>query len=640
MAPYNNNRSNDHGGRPPQRDFKPRRRPSGDSGSERDSAPRRSDSRDGAPSRDFKPRRDFNRDHAQGEDSAPRRSFNRDGASSRDFKPRRDFNRDHAQGEDSAPRRSFNRDGGPSRDFRPRRDFDRDRLPDDEDSAPRRSFNRDGGPSRDFRPRRDSAPRRNFNRDRAPERDFAPRRAPMTPRDQERDFDRMKSQARAVNAALLEIWKAVFRDNRPADRALNLFFREHRQYGSQDRRLVSESIFAIFRWWGFLRKLIPAEQAAGLESRDVNAPLPEFKYEELAAVLLGGWLLEQKPLPDVVAVWCDTLDVEPAELEEKLADADNYLTVAIRMFPLLRRRLGGGSAKLETRDLLPDWVPAMLPEGLDAVNLSNWFQRRPPMWLRAQCHNIEALFTSLGNYDLSARRHDYMKQAIRVDGYRVNLFTIAEFRGGLFEVQDLASQSIGVVAAPQPGERWWDACAGAGGKTLQLADLMQRKGTVVASDIRGYKLDDLRLRARRAGFPNISTKEWDGKALRKKQQEKYDGVLVDAPCTCSGTWRRNPDARWTLSQPEVPEMATLQLNILTHASTGVRPGGVLVYSTCSLFAEENNGVVERFLAENPDFSLEPFPHPLAEGKICQGMVQIYPWEGDCDAMFVARLRRR
>jgi len=452
-------------------------------------------------------------------------------------------------------------------------------------------------------------------------------------------FERMKAQARAVNVALLAVFQGVWRENRPADRVLNLFFREHRQYGSQDRRLVSESVFAVFRWWGLLRKLIPAAQTAGLECHEAAAPLPELTETELAGLLLGGWLLEEKPLPEVVAVWCDRLDVEPAELEEKLADVDNYLSMAIKMFPLLRRKLGGGSAQLKTLDLLPEWVPARLPDGLDAANLAQWCQRRPPMWLRAQCHDIDALASSLDRYDLSVKRHPVLPAAIRVDGYRVNLFTIAEFRGGLFEVQDVASQCIGLVAAPKTGERWWDACAGAGGKTLQMADLMQRKGTVVASDIRGYKLDDLRLRARRAGFPNITTKEWDGKALRKKQQEKYDGVLVDAPCTCSGTWRRNPDARWTLTSPEVSEMAALQLNILTHAATGVKHDGVLVYSTCSLFAEENTGVVERFLSENPDFVLDPFLHPLS-GKQCDGTMQIYPWDSDCDAMFVARMHRK
>lgn len=457
---------------------------------------------------------------------------------------------------------------------------------------------------------------------------------------QDSQHSRLLSQARAVNVALMEVWTGVFRENRPADRVLNLFFRSHRQYGAQDRRLVSESIYSVFRWWGFLRRLLPPELTAELENRagDPGAPLPRMRNEDTSAIILGAWLLEQKPLPDLVAVWCDSLEIAPEELEKELSGAADYLEAASKMFPLLRRRLGGGSARLTPLDLLPEWVPAMLPPEIDAFNLVNWVQRRPPMWLRAQCHDVDVLVEQLRNYGLPTLRQRNMDQALRIDNAKVNLFTLAEFRGGLFEVQDLASQVIGIVASPCAGERWWDACAGAGGKTLQLADLMQRKGTVIASDIRGYKLDDLKLRARRAGFPNITTKEWDGKPLRKKQRGNYDGVLVDAPCTCSGTWRRNPDARWTLLKAEVAEMAALQSGILRSASTGVRSGGILIYATCSLFAAENYGVVEKFLAENPDFKLDPFSHPLT-GRRCEGMLQVYPWDGDCDAMFVARMRR-
>jgi 16S rRNA (cytosine967-C5)-methyltransferase len=167
---------------------------------------------------------------------------------------------------------------------------------------------------------------------------------------------------------------------------------------------------------------------------------------------------------------------------------------------------------------------------------------------------------------------------------------------------------------------------------------MQRRGSVIASDIREYKLDDLRKRARRAEFPNIICKEWDGKALRSKQQQKFDGVLVDAPCSCSGTWRRNPDARWTTTVADVNEIAALQLKILCNAAGGVKPGGTLIYATCSVMEIENRDVVEKFIQENKNFELEPFINPLNNGLTC-GMLQVYPWDANCDAMFVARLRR-
>jgi 16S rRNA (cytosine967-C5)-methyltransferase len=166
---------------------------------------------------------------------------------------------------------------------------------------------------------------------------------------------------------------------------------------------------------------------------------------------------------------------------------------------------------------------------------------------------------------------------------------------------------------------------------------MNSKGTVVASDIRTHKFDDLRRRARRAGLSNIRTKEWKGKALPKKMTG-YDGVLVDAPCSCSGTWRRNPDARWTTQRADVIELAELQLSLLTNAATAVRKDGTLVYATCSMFTRENDHVVQTFLRENQQFQLDPFKNPL-DGTLTDGTLQIWPWDSDCDAMFVARMKR-
>ena len=232
-----------------------------------------------------------------------------------------------------------------------------------------------------------------------------------------------------------------------------------------------------------------------------------------------------------------------------------------------------------------------------------------------------------------------MEKAVAIENSRVNLFTLEAFKKGKFEVQDLASQCIGLAANPKRKSRWWDACAGAGGKTLQLADIMGRTGTVVASDIREYKLEDLRLRARRAGFPNIMTRAWDGKTVSPKQQHKFDGVLVDAPCSCGGVWRRNPDGRWILTPEEITEAAKLQYEILSAASPAVAPGGVLVYATCSLFPEENQEVVQKFLTAHPDFELESFAAPLT-GETVDGMLQVYSFDGDCDCMFVARMRQK
>ena len=277
---------------------------------------------------------------------------------------------------------------------------------------------------------------------------------------------------------------------------------------------------------------------------------------------------------------------------------------------------------LSPADLLPDWLP--LPE--DGPGFIRMMQMRPPLWLRAQI-KPQRLQQMLKDDGLYAQISDKLPGALKVKEAKVNLYSLPAFQDGAFEVQDFASQVIGYSCAPKPGERWWDACAGAGGKSLQLGSLMAGKGVLIATDIRAYKLKDLKKRARRAGLSNIQSKGWNGTKI-PVNKTLFDGVLVDAPCSCTGTWRRNPDARWT----------TFPEDILATCSTGVRKGGVLVYATCSLMPEENEQQVQAFLESHPEFSLEPFTDPLT-GKANSGMQSIRPQDADCDAMFTARMRR-
>ena len=186
--------------------------------------------------------------------------------------------------------------------------------------------------------------------------------------------------------------------------------------------------------------------------------------------------------------------------------------------------------------------------------------------------------------------------------------TSPPFERGDLEIQDLASQAVGLACDPDPGERWWDACAGAGGKSLHLAALMKGKGLVVATDVHEIKLKEAVRRARRSPFRNLTTKAWDGKHVAGKPGS-FDGVLVDAPCSAIGTWRRNPDARWTLDREAIARLAELQGQILDAASAGVRQGGTLVYSVCTLTPAETTGVVSAFLDDAPRVPARPVPPP-------------------------------
>ncbi|MDD5664155.1 MAG: RsmB/NOP family class I SAM-dependent RNA methyltransferase [Victivallaceae bacterium] len=452
-------------------------------------------------------------------------------------------------------------------------------------------------------------------------------------------LSKLEAQARACRDVLQLTMNTVFVEKRPADRVLNSFLREHKQFGARDRRLLGDVVFAVFRWWGALRKLFDKTELYAMENE-----VPEITYNGAAALILGAMVMEKRELPEVAAIWMKELGLRQSEVNDLIVTgkASDGLD-GWRVLNLIRaslRRTSTKSMKLVPLDMVPEWFPKYLPPGINHDKLAQWMQRRPPMWLRVQVADATELANKLHiRYGLKIKTHPLMKNSLCVAPTRINLFTLEEYRTGLFEVQDLASQVIGMVCSPNAGERWWDACAGAGGKTLQLADLMKRKGVLVATDIRSYKLDDLRKRAKRSGFPNIECREWNGKSLRSKQHKAYDGVLADAPCSCSGTWRRNTDARWSTAENEITEMAELQLSILQNVSSGVKDGGILVYATCSICEPENRGVVEKFLAANPDFELEKFNNPLT-GESCDGMLQVFPWDGDCDAMFAARMRRR
>lgn len=422
-----------------------------------------------------------------------------------------------------------------------------------------------------------------------------------------------------------ELWRTVcvevFGRGNAADRVLSGLLRAHRGAGSRDRRFYAETIFGFFRGWGVLRGLLSEEKREKFERTGEGCNF----YEE-SALLLGGALFAFTPLslPLAAQVWADGLKVRlPGKFT--LETICETLKIPPEWSSYSR--------------LLPEWSYGYIDKSLNPERLGALLLERPPLWLRAQCDDVDGLISELGRAGVNAVRHPLVKDALAVYDTRINLYTLEGFRAGRFEIQDLASQEIGLVCAPRPGERWWDACAGAGGKSLQLAQLMRRKGTVVASDIREYKLEDLRKRARRAGFPNIRTKSWDGGALRYRDRGKFDGVLVDAPCSCSGTWRRNPDGRWILREEEVKELAELQLSILLNASSGVKPGGVLIYGTCSMFSMENTGVVEAFLAGNGDFELEEFISPLT-GEKSPGYVLADMGHNNSDAMFAARLRRK
>ena len=246
------------------------------------------------------------------------------------------------------------------------------------------------------------------------------------------------------------------------------------------------------------------------------------------------------------------------------------------------------------------------------------------------------LVQALADHNIPCTVHDHVATAISVEG-GISLTHSLAPQAAQFVVQDIASQCVGLICAPQKGGDWWDCCAGAGGKALHLMDLMQQDGKVLATDIRVPALKELKKRARKYGIRGIRTQPHNV-ARDEPFKKTFDGILVDAPCSGWGTWPRNPDARWRTSKRDVIQCAGRQVKILNNAAWCVKPGGTLVYAACTITRPETEEVVMNFLDQNPGFKLDPFTNPLT-GEPTEGSLQIWPWEGSGDGMFIARFVR-
>lgn len=294
-------------------------------------------------------------------------------------------------------------------------------------------------------------------------------------------------------------------------------------------------------------------------------------------------------------------------------------------------------------ELIPDWFVRHLavPAGHDprswAARWTASFQQRPSAWLRfarkgksdgMDCLKRHGVYPAIDpRSPLSGRLDRPLSRALTLEG--------AMF----FHIQDLASQCVGLLAAPTPGDHWWDACAGVGGKTLHLLDLMETSGQITATDIRTGPLDQLKQRVRRAGLANrVTLIKADAREARMKK-DYFDGVLVDAPCSGTGTWSRSPDARWRTPERLVLECAAAQERLLRQTAQHVRPGGTLIYSVCTNTLQETTQQTAIFESGHPQFRRAPMRHPLT-GDLTDGQAWIYPWDGPCGAMFIARWERR
>lgn len=417
-------------------------------------------------------------------------------------------------------------------------------------------------------------------------------------------------EKRALNYAftLHSLFNEIAASKMPADRMLANYFREHKKHGSKDRRILRETLFSLFRWWGWLQKI------------------PQVPTRQNWLTLLGTAAhIEQHPWLDIIHVW-QTLGGVTLQAD---ANTLNKVTLFNQCIPDIR---------VKFTELVPDWFWSA-HQNSNPDKLAEILAFRPPIWARVQKIARAQAIAELQQLGINATASVFFNDALSLGHKSINLNELKLYQNGKLEIQDLASQVIGQICAPKPNELWWDACAGAGGKSLQLSSLMQSKGEgeITASDIRPQALAELSKRAKRAGFDNIRIQPWKSNTL-PVDKDKFDGVLVDAPCSCTGTWRRNPDMRWLDQPASISDKPALQLDILSRACEAVKLGGTLVYATCSLAKTENEDVVNAFLAQRDDFEAVEITHPFTGEK--QTQLTINPFDADCDGMFVAKLRRK
>ena len=431
------------------------------------------------------------------------------------------------------------------------------------------------------------------------------------------ELSEKKSQAQfhLLLKAARKVLTGMFGSGYPADRELADFYRNNRQCGSRDRALINNALYILLRHWGWVRKLAGKELVSVIESGESN-----YTNRDLGAMLFFALATDNSHLNAL------KLAANFIELPLPAINASSSIDRAEQA----AKALGIGMT-FSTDELLPQWTKGLVP-----ADYAEKILLRPPMWLRVNSGCSEQVAAELQAAQIGYDIPDNFPEARSLTPSAIHVPTLESFKNGSFEIQDLASQGIVKFCSPGKGERWFDPCAGAGGKTLALAEAMGRTGTVVAGDIREKVLIELRKRARRAGYPNIQIHQHDGKARRGLKP--FDGVLIDAPCSCSGVWRRNPGNPWILTPQAVRKHAELQLTILKNFASCVKVGGKVIYATCSTFTEENEDVVNAFLASDDRFILRENLNPFT-GEKCAGFMHV-PETYNCDLMFAASLERK
>ena len=431
----------------------------------------------------------------------------------------------------------------------------------------------------------------------------------------------MRDGARIQTA--IDILERIRDSKIPMDNTMRDYLHHKRYIGSKDRKHIVELVYGIVRatarlgWWLKQAELEDSPRSRviaflmldGMSVHDVTIRFTGEKYcpaelteaEKNALPKLEGQKLSSTDMPDAVRVEC------PEWAEDKL------------------RLIFGDAFAVQMEEML---IPAPMDLRVNTIKLT-----------------VEQAQDSLAKDDVETTRTPYSPYGLRASGKPYMSATKA-FHKGFVEIQDEGSQLISYICDVKPGMRVLDFCAGGGGKTLGLAAAMEGKGIIFAMDNDSRRLEKGRRRYKKADIHNVEVRSLEDEKNRKwlrRQKDAMDVVLVDAPCSSSGTWRRNPDLRWNWYGPTLEEIISLQAEILERVADKVKIGGRLVYATCSLFAEENEQQIEKFLASHPEYKILPVNDIWPEGEsqcpVSGKFLRLTPKDHRTDGFFTAVLQR-
>lgn len=387
---------------------------------------------------------------------------------------------------------------------------------------------------------------------------------------------------RGVHTAL----EAIFEDGQYADKVIERTLKSNPKWGARDRSFIAETTYEMVRWWRLINHLSPSED-----------------YWDLFGTY---WLMQGNALPE----WEEFARINPEKLKGKYESITD---------PALLESIPDWLQKLGEAELGGKWASEIhaLNEEAEVVLRVNTLKT-----------TRERLKNQLAEDGIDTYLAKGYPDALILEE-RQNVFRNPAFKAGLFEVQDASSQLVASALAVEPGMRVIDACAGAGGKSLHLAALMENKGKVISMDVEEWKLQQAKLRARRNGVSIFEPKVIEGTKTIKRLKESADRLLLDVPCSGLGVLRRNPDTKWKLSLESIEKVRQTQQEILQSYPSMLKPGGQMVYATCSILPSENELQIQKFLSSEAGKSFE-----LIEDK------KVLAQESGFDGFYIARLRKK